>query len=189
MEEKKYSNPKKALLVIDIQEDYTGAAAKPPFPYKNSEGLITAVNSIIEECVKNNIIVVYIRQEFEGLLGKLASKLMGHGTVIKGSPGAEIDKRINLVSDNCFSKPLPNGFLKTGLEAFLQSQQVDELYLAGLDAQYCVYETAKGAKKLGYKASVITDAVAMRNEDKWNDQLEKYRKDGINLISRDRFIE
>lgn len=53
---------KKALLVIDIQEDYTGLTAKPPFPYKDSERLIATVNKIIETAARKNLIIVYIQQ-------------------------------------------------------------------------------------------------------------------------------
>ena len=47
-----YEFPQQALLVIDLQEDYTGTTAQPPFPYKESEKLIATVNTIIEELQK-----------------------------------------------------------------------------------------------------------------------------------------
>lgn len=106
MEDMKYNNHKKALLVIDIQEEYTGATAKPPFPYKDSERLITTVNKLIEEASKKNILILYTRQEFDGFWGKAVSKLVGHGTAIKGKPGTEFDKRINIVSGHSFTNPL-----------------------------------------------------------------------------------
>ena len=48
---------------------------------------------------------IYIRQEFDGFGGRTLSKLVGHGTAIKGNAGTEFDKRINIISDNCFTKP------------------------------------------------------------------------------------
>ncbi len=47
-----YANPKKALLIIDVQEDYTGTLAKPPFPYKDSGRLIATVNTLIDKAHK-----------------------------------------------------------------------------------------------------------------------------------------
>ena len=65
----------KAIIVVDIQEDYTGLHAKPPFPYQDSNTLIALVNRVIEKAVEQNFVIVYITQEFDGLLGKTLSKL------------------------------------------------------------------------------------------------------------------
>ena len=80
----KYANPKKALLVIDIQEDYTGSTAKSPFPYKNSVRFIGKVNSIIEKAKNKNVIIIYISQEFESVQGRILSKIFPGGTSLKG---------------------------------------------------------------------------------------------------------
>lgn len=184
---KNYQNPRKALLVIDIQEDYTGTTSKPPFPYKDSERLITTVNNIVEEALKKNVITIYIRQEFSGILGRLLSRVVGHGTAIKGNPGTEIDKRIAIMSNYCFSKPLPDAFSNPKFEAFLDEQQINELYLVGLDGAGCIQFTANGALKRGYKVSIITDGIVLLAENKWDNLLEKFKKNGINLISSNEF--
>lgn len=176
----------KALFVIDIQEDYTGSTAKPPFPYKESEKLILAVNQVIEAASKQGIPVVYIRQEFDGL-GRFISKLLCGGTAIKGKPGTELDKRVKIVSDHLFPKPAPDAFSNVKLEAFLKERQIKELYLVGLDAEFCVHETAKGALKKGFKVSIITDCIALRAEKKWDDLLSQYQQEGITLITSNGF--
>ncbi|MBC2582266.1 hypothetical protein [Clostridium sp. DJ247] len=58
-----YDNSKKALIVIDIQEDATGKTARKPLPYKNSNELINNVNSIIESSAEKEFTVVYIKHE------------------------------------------------------------------------------------------------------------------------------
>lgn len=187
MPNKEFEKPQTALLVIDIQEDYTGVTANPPFPYKDSNKLISIVNNMIAEANMKNMLVIYIRQEFDGFIGKVISKLAGHGTAIKGNPGTEIDKRINIISDYSFSKPMPDAFTNPKLEIFLDEHQVNELYLVGLDAAGCVYYTAKGGLKHGYKVSIIQDAILLLAEKKWDGLLNKYRQDGINLISSKEF--
>jgi nicotinamidase/pyrazinamidase len=179
----------KALLVIDIQEDYTGTTAKSPFPYKDSERLIATVNKIIEEAVKKNIIILYIRQEFDGFFGRLLSRIFGHGTAIKGNPGTEFDKRITIMSNYCFAKSMPDAFSNPNLELFLKENQINELYLVGLDAGACVYFTAKGASKRGYKVSIIKDGIVLLAEKKWDSLLKKYKKSGITLLSSEEFNE
>lgn len=187
MENMNYGNPKKALLIIDIQEDYTGTTAKPPFPYKDSERLITTVNKLIEKASEENIIIIYIRQEFDGFIGRAVSKLVGHGTAIKGKPGTEFDKRINIMSSHSFTKSMPDAFTNPKFEVFLNEQQVNELYLVGLDAAGCVYYTAKGALKRGYSVSIIKDGIVLLDEKKWNSILEKFKQDGITLITSQEF--
>lgn len=180
-------NGKNALLVIDIQEDYTGETAKAPFPYEDSERLIETVNKVVEKAVEKEFIVVYVRQEFEGFMGRIVSKIFGHGTAIKGNPGTEIDKRVKIVSDHCFTKQMPDAFSNPNFESFIKEQQIDKLLLVGLDAAGCVYFTAKGALKRGYKVSIIQDGIVLLAEKKWDSVLEKYRRNGITLLSSGEF--
>jgi nicotinamidase-related amidase len=184
-----YGNPQQALLVIDVQEDFTGPTAKPQFAYKNPEKIINSVNAIIEKASKKNINIIYVRQEFDGLWGKTISVLTSGGNAIKGNPGTEIDKRISILSKNIFPKPMPDAFSNPNLEAFLIEHQVNTLYLTGLDAEFCVHFTAWGALDRGYKVYIITDSVALRNEKKWDELLQQYRDEGITLISSQQFME
>jgi Amidases related to nicotinamidase len=83
-----------------------------------------------------------------------------------------------------------DSFYNPKLDEFLTEQRVNELYLAGLDPEFCVYSTARGALNRGYKVNVITDAIlswrdSIRVWTKKNNEriFEKYRKDGKKLIS------
>ena len=71
--------------------------------------------------------------------------------------------------------------------AFLIENQIDELYLTGLDAEHCVYHTAKGALNRGYAVKIITDAVLILHEKKLTDILRKYQKKGVVLTTSDKF--
>lgn len=189
----KYSNPQKALLVIDIQEDYTGTAAKPPFPFQDSEKLIATVNKLIAEASQENIVIVYIKQEFTGFWGTMFSRVFAKGTAIKGKPGAEIDKRISLASDHIFSKPKGDAFANPGLESFLIKNQINEIYLVGLDAEFCVYLTAQGALNRGYAVNIIIDSILrdgllFRTDKKWDKLIKKYQESGIILKSSNEFL-
>jgi len=179
----KYTDPRKALFVIDVQEDYTGATARPPFPYKKSRELITSINGFIEKAARNDFIIVYIRQEFDGFMGVMISRVFGKGTAIRGNPGTEIDQRVTIVNDNIFPKPKGDAFSNPELGQFLVEHQVDEIFLAGLDAQFCVYQTARGALNRGYGVNVLTDCIALRAEKKWDLLMKKYERYGVVLTS------
>lgn len=184
----KYQNPQKAVLVIDIQEDFTGVTAKPPFPYKDSQKLIDTVNTITEYASQRNILVIYIRQELDGFIGTLLSNIFAGGTAIKGNPGTEIDKRVNLVSSNIYPKPKSDAFSNQVFEEFLIKNQINELYLVGLDADGCVHNTALGALNKGYNVNIVRDAIVLKEEEKWNELLEQYKKEGIRLMLTRDFI-
>jgi nicotinamidase/pyrazinamidase len=184
-----YENPQQALFVIDMQEDYTGTTAQPPFPFENSAQLIATVNSITEAAAERNIIIVYVRQEFDGTWGKIISEVISGGTAIKGSPGADLDERLSVLSSHVYAKPKPDAFSNTELESFLIEQQVNELYLVGLAADGCVRYTALGALDRGYTVHIVTDAVALQDEEKWEGLLQQYREDGIALLSSQQFLE
>ena len=184
-----YKNPQKALLVIDVQEDTTGATALP-LPYKGHAEYIARLNKIIEAANRKNILIVYIRQEFDGLWGKTLSRTTLGGSDIKGTPGTEVDKRIVILSSYKFTKPWGDSFYNPELDKFLTGQRVNELYLTGLDPEFCIYSTARGALNRGYKVNVINDAILS-----WRDSIciwtknnnegifKKYRQDGIKIIS------
>ena len=183
-----YNNPQQALLVIDIQEDFTGTTAKPPFPYKDSQKLISAVNTITGTASGQNVNIVYIRQELDGFMGRILSKLFAGGTAIKGNPGTEFDKRIAIKSGNIFPKPKSDAFSNSLFEAFLIEHQVNELYLVGLDADGCVHNTARGALNRGYKVNIIKDAIVLREEEKWEKLLKQYKEEGITLMVSQNFL-
>jgi nicotinamidase/pyrazinamidase len=191
-----YATPQKALLVIDMQEDYTGTTARPPYPYNNSEQLIATVNAILKEASQKNINIVYIRQEFDGLRNTLISGILATifsgrisgGTAIKGNPGTEIDKRIDILSNYVFPKPRGDAFSNPQFEELMIEHQVNELYLVGLDAEYCVHVTAQGALNRGYTVNIITDATALREEEKWEQLLQQYREERIKLLTSQQFL-
>lgn len=184
-----YRNPQEALFLLDLQEDFTGTAAKSPFPYKGSEQLIEKVNKLIDSAQKRQIPVIYIKQAFDGWAGRMFSNLFLGGTALRGTPGAEIDKRISVVTDYIFTKSRADAFANPSLDAFLISHRVNKLYIVGLDAEFCVYLTAKGAINRGYEVNIIKDGVLLFEEGKWDSLLKKYKKAGMSLVTSQDFLE
>jgi len=111
----------------------------------------------------------------------MISRLFAAGTAIKGNPGTGIDRRVSIINDNIFLKPKGDAFSNPELGEFLIKHSVNELYLTGLDAQFCVYQTARGGLNRGYRVHAVTDCIALRAEKKWDSILEKYEHHGIIL--------
>lgn len=173
----KYANPRKALLIIDVQEDYTGLKGKRPPLFKNVERQIGTINNLIDHALKSGMEVAYIRQVFDNNV--ITRYLVGR--TVDGLPGTEIDARVKIVNQNDFTKKISDVFSNLRLENFLITNQVDEIYLVGLDAAYCVYYTALGARNRGYKVTVVRDAVMTRKD--MNDVMKLYNQNDIGLTS------
>jgi len=179
-----YKNPNSALLVIDIQEDLTGIKAKSPYPYKNSKSFIDNVNNLIDIATNEKYKVIYIRQEYKN---NLIDMPLSRGMLIKGHSGTQLDTRLKIVNDNIFVKNQSDSFSNKELETYLISNEINHLYVIGLDAKDCVYRTAKGGINRNYKVTAIQNGMMAIDMDKIANVLEKYKKNNIPIISSSNF--
>jgi nicotinamidase-related amidase len=141
--------------------------------------MIATVNRLIDKAAETGMEVAYIRQVFRS---NLIVRLHGgrrQGRVI-------IDRRIKVINNNDFEKNRTDAFSNRQLEQLLVDRQVDELYLVGVDAAYCVYFTALGALNRGYRVYVVKDAVMSRIN--MADVLERYTRKGIEVITSEQLV-
>ena len=169
-----YDKPRKALLVLDLQEGYGGANPRQPATAPAAGGLLDTVNRLIGMAAETGMEVVYVRQVFSN---NLFVRMHGGRRVEK----VIVDRRIVKINDNDFTKNRTDAFSNRDLERFLIEHQVDELYLTGVDAAFCVYYTALGALSRGYKVTVVRDAVATRSD--MNTLIERYKRKGIGIVT------
>ena len=71
------------------------------------------------------------------------------------------------------------------LAEYLKEKEVDELYIVGLTAEYCVKSTVLDALKYGFKTFVIKDAVEgiRQNEDDFDNAFEEMKNAGAMIIT------
>ncbi len=151
-----YPHPAKALLVMDIQESSTSPRIDVPFPLETPFGrMVVTVNHLIGHFEYSGHEIAYIRQVFSN---NFISRLHG-GRILAGRMEPRICRWIKVINANSFVKNRTDAFSSRELEQFLIDHQVDEIFLVGLDAAFCVYYTALGALNRGYKVTVISDAV------------------------------
>lgn len=181
-----YTDPQRAVVIIDVQEDYTGTEAKAPFPYKDSARVIQALNDLASVAARRHVFVIYVRHEFGGFLGRAFSKIFSHGTALPGTPGAALDRRLAVGSQPVFTKPTAGAFSSPAFEAFLIEHRVNELFLAGLDAEYCVHATARGGLARGYAVNIISDGILLQAEQRRDALLRKIEREGIRLVASNR---
>jgi nicotinamidase-related amidase len=174
-----YDNPQKALLVIDMQIDYIDENGKFPIGKSQINSLIETVNNIIGDFHENNYQIIYIRRLFrKNDIGNISRNF----AVIEGTAGAEIDPRINIVSNDIYDKYTPSAFSNKRFESFLIRNRINELYVCGVMADECVYETALSAFNSGYIVNYYANAVGSLSIKNIENAIEKLKGKGINII-------
>jgi len=147
---------KKALLVIDLQNDYF---PKGKFPLWNTELTLSNIKAAIEKANAQNIAVIHIKHE--------AAPEKGIAPFFnQGSEGVEIHPEIMAVAPNSevIVKTYADSFEQTNLEEALQKQGIEDLLICGMMTQNCVTHTAISDAVDPYQVSILADACTTREQ-------------------------
>jgi len=155
---------KKALVIIDIQNDIT----------KNYKDVIGNINKAIDWAVKSNIHVIYIRHE----------NLSAGSRVLKPNTiGAELATDLKIASENIFTKNKGNALTSEEFKDFIINNEIDELYIGGADATICVKSTCYNLRKANYGVNVLSDCITSWDKKKIPEMLAYYESKGCKNIS------
>ena len=144
---------KKALLVIDLQNDYF---PRGKFPLWNTDVVLENIERAIARANAQGIPVIHIQHVAKGV-----APFFNEGT-----PGADIHARILTATPNApvVVKEFADSFEKTNLEETLAKLGVTDLLVCGMMTQNCVTHTAisKAAEK--YNVTVVVDCCTTVSE-------------------------
>lgn len=146
---------KKALLIIDVQNDY--------FPNGNcelfkAEEALHTIKRLLEDFRKRNLPVIYIQH----------ISTMHATFFVPETDGVEINKEIEpLDKETVIIKHYPNSFYETKLQEELIKNDVTDLVVCGMMTHMCVDTTVRAAKDYGYKITLISDGCATKDLE-WN---------------------
>ena len=155
---------KKALVVIDIQNDIT----------KNYKEIIGNINQLIDWAVENDIHVVYIRHE---------NLSAGTRTFKPNTPGAELVPDLKRVSENVFTKSKGNALTSEEFADFIRENEICDFYITGADAVACVKSTVFNLCKENYQVTVLSDCVTSYDKRKIDEMLRYYEDKGSQIMS------
>ena len=153
---------KKALVVIDIQNDIT----------KHYRDIIDNINAAIDWAVEQGMTVIYIKHN---------NLSPGTRTFKPDTKGAELAPELKVVSDHIFIKTKANSLTSIDFSEYIQENGIDEFYITGADATACVKSTCFNMTKAGYAVHVISDCVTSYDLKKIPDMLTYYADKGCEV--------
>ena len=169
---------KKALLVIDVQNDFCPAGA---LEVAGGNEIIPYIN---EEMVKYDCVVLTQdwhpkghssfatshegKNPLELIKMPYGDQVLWPDHCVQGSKGAEFHPDLNIEQANAIIRKGSNPFIDsysaffendrktpTGLDGYFKSLEITNINLVGLATDFCVNYSAQDAANLGYKVSVL----------------------------------
>jgi nicotinamidase-related amidase len=137
---------KRALLVIDVQNEYFTGALPVSWPEGSFDNILRAVDA----AGAYGVPVIYVQH---------TSEAPGAKTFVRGTVGWELhDKLKQRKHDLIVEKKLPGSFTGTCLEETLKKLGCDTVTIAGYMTQMCCDTTARQAFHMGYGVEFLSDA-------------------------------
>jgi nicotinamidase/pyrazinamidase len=199
----------KALIIVDIQNDFTaGGALEVP----DGNSIIPAVNAVQE---KFDLIVATqdwhppdhksfasqhaYRKPFEQIVLNGLDQVLWPDHCVQGTAGADFhsDLKMNRVEAifrkgvdpgiDSYSGFYDNGHRKnTGLSGYLRDRKVTEVYICGLAGDYCVFFTAMDSIAEGFKTFLMEDATRSISADGFETTKTRLTESGgVIIVSSD----
>jgi len=142
---------KKALIVIDMQNDYFAG------------GKMELVG--MDKALKNTLKLIKIAKEnqYEIFFIQHFSLRENATFFLPNSRGVQLHKDFNLNEGMIIQKNYPNSFRETTLMQKLQDAAIDNLIICGAMTHMCVDTTVRAGFDLGYKIELVSDACATKD--------------------------
>lgn len=143
---------KKALLIVDIQNDYFEQGA---WELVGATAASLQAQKVLQHFRKEDLPIIHIQ----------------HVAVGEGLPffkpntqGVEIHNHVKpIASEMVIVKHYPNSFKETALLEYLKENKITSLVIMGMMTHMCIDATTRAAKDFGFDCTVISDACASRD--------------------------
>jgi nicotinamidase-related amidase len=141
--------PRRALIVIDAQQEYFDGLLPIQFPSR--EDSMAGIRAVIDAAQQTDTPVVLVQHELPAgapVFASGSSTWQNHPTVAayEGSATKRISKQFSSI------------FADTDLDAWLRGQNIDTITLVGYMTNNCVIASAAAAEPLGFSVEVLSDA-------------------------------
>ena len=191
---------KKALLVVDVQNDFCPGGA---LGIQEGHKIIPILNRYIKFFEKENL-PIFVTRDWHPKVTKHFKQFGGIWPkhCVEGSPGAQFHPELKFPNEafvmskgmdpekDSYSAFHATDLSGTVLSNLLKIFGVTEIYIGGLATDYCVKHSAFDALKDGLKVFILTDAIAgvnLQPEDSSVALEDMVRRGAKKTISKDLF--
>jgi len=141
------SSPRRALIVIDVQNEYV--TGDLPIEYPDVNVSLANIGRAIDAATRHNVPVVLIQN-----IAPATSPLFA-----RGSAGAALhDVVASRPHAQVIEKSMPSAFAGTGLADWLSAHEIDTIVIAGYMTHNCDDSTVKHAVHAGLAVEFLADA-------------------------------
>jgi len=131
-----------ALLIVDVQT----ALCQGRYETHDRAATVDRINAVSAAWRTAGRPVVLVQHEEPG------------GEFARGGPDWQLWRELLIAPEDLRSgKTVRNAFAGTALHAQLQALGVDSVVVCGMQSEFCVNSTARGALALGYAVTVVAD--------------------------------
>lgn len=154
----------KALMVIDMQEDYIGERSRY---HGYPDLLIEQVNERIERAVREGIPVIYIRDK---------------GRRNRAAYVPDFVDGLILASELCLEKDRASAFANQDLMKLLKKLGVSEVEIIGIDGNSCVAASALDACRLGFSVMLPLKYIGVRDRQRFLRTRDELARRNIRVV-------
>jgi nicotinamidase-related amidase/RimJ/RimL family protein N-acetyltransferase len=146
-EEHMTPTPRRALIVIDVQNDYV--QGKLPIEFPPVELSLANIGRVMDAAKAAAIPVVAVQNILPATAPFMA----------RGTRGAELHQVVTARGwDHFIRKEMPDAFRETGLEAWLRAKKIDTITIVGYMTHNCDLSTVIHGMHAGFAVEFISDA-------------------------------
>lgn len=131
------------LLIIDMQNAMFANPTKQPCRGKE---VLNNIQLLLSKSRELTIPVIYIQQTNIGKFKKGAPSWQIHSAIAPNK------------NELALPKAMPNSFWHTDLQQTLLQLKTHKVVIVGMQTEFCVKQTCKGAFRLGYDVTLVRDA-------------------------------
>ncbi len=160
--------PGDALIAVDVQNDFLpgGSLAVP-----QGDAVVAPLNRYAAVFAVGGLPIYATRDwhpinhcSFKAQGGPWPPHSVADTNGAAFAPGLKLPAQTTVISKaTTADKDAYSGFEGTDLDARLRAQGVKRVFVGGLATDYCVLNTVRDARKLGYDVMLLTDAIRAVN--------------------------
>lgn len=162
--------PGDVLIVVDVQNDFLpgGSLAVP-----QGDAVVAPLNRYAAAFAVRGLPIYATRDwhpanhcSFKAQGGPWPPHCVADSAGARFAPGLELPAQTTVISKAATAdKDAYSGFEGTDLDDRLRAQGVQRVFVGGLATDYCVLNTVRDARRLGYETFLLTDAIRAVNVD------------------------